>query len=195
MGKRNLFVGAVVVLGILVIPLRCPATKFSDLGDRSHSAVRSHLGSHALPFSFEQVLSYFEDAFGKPAYKVHDKTFVYIEGNAPDEAVTVAVSATERKIAVTVIAGGDWGVNYIREFFEAPFFLRSESERLYTLLDANPSAGAAALDRFDVKIDVFKTRGWIVIGTEFEPPGSYLYKIEKNGLVLRKSSNLYVSRL
>ena len=137
------------------------------------------------PFHFPSSRSSaFENAFGKPAYKVHDKTFVYIEGNAPDEAVTVAVSATERKIAVTVIAGGDWGVNYIREFFEAPFFLRSESERLYTLLDANPSAGAAALDRFDVKIDVFKTREWIVIGTEFEPPGSYLYKIEENGLLL-----------
>jgi len=184
MRKRSLFVGSAVVLGILVVPLWCAAPKLSDFGDTSHSAMGSHLGSHALPFSFEQVLSYFENAFGKPAYNVHDKTFVYIEGNAPDEAVTVALSKTERKIAVTVIAGGDWGVNYIREFFEASFFLRAESERLYTLLDANPSAGAAALDRFDVKIDVFKTREWIVIGTEFEPPGSYLYKIEENGLLL-----------
>ena len=98
---------------------------------------------------------------------------MYIEGNAQDEAVTIAISATERKIAVTVIARGNFGVNYIREFFEAPFFLRSESEQLYALLEANPSVRAAALGRFDVKIDVFKTREWIVIATEFEPPGSY----------------------
>jgi len=32
---------------------------------------------------------------------------------------------------------------------------------------------SAALGRFDVKIDVFKTREWIAIGTEFVPPGSY----------------------
>jgi hypothetical protein len=117
--------------------------------------------------------SYFDDAFGKPAYKVHDNTFLYIEGNAPDEAVTIAVSATERKIAVTAIADGDWSVNYVREFFEAPFFLCSESEQLYAVLDADSSAGAATLDRFDVKINVFKTLESIVIATEFEPPSAY----------------------
>jgi len=170
MRKRNLLEGAAVVLGILMIPFWCAATKWSDLSKAPQSAGSSHLASYALPFSFEQVLSYFDDAFGKLAYKVHGNTFVYIEGNAPDEAVTIAVSATERKIAVTVITGGDWGVNYIRKFFEAPFFLRSESEQLYALLDANPSAGAGALDRFYVKIDVFKTHEWIVIGMEFEPP-------------------------
>jgi hypothetical protein len=127
------------------------------------------LGPHNLPFSFGQVLSYFDDAFAKPAYKIHDNTFVYIEGNTQDEAVTIAISATERKIAVR----GDWGLNYIGEFFEAPFFLQSESKQLYRLLDANPGARAAALGRFDVKIGVFETREWMVIATEFGAPGSY----------------------
>jgi hypothetical protein len=167
MRKCNLLVGVAVVFAFFVIPLSCAATKRSDFSNASHSAVGSQIGSHALPFSFEQVLSYFDDAFGRPAYKIHDNTFVYIEGNAADEAVRIAVSATERKIAVTVITGGDWGVNYMREFFEAPFFFRSESEQLYALLYANSSAGAVALDRFDVKINVFKTREWIVIGMEF----------------------------
>jgi len=53
---------------------------------------------------------------------------VYIEGDAPDEAVTIAIFAAERKIAATVIGGGGFSVNYIREFFEAAFFLRSKSE-------------------------------------------------------------------
>ena len=172
MSKRNLLVGAAVVLGILAIPLWCPATKRSDFSNTSHSAVGSDLGLHALPLSVEQVLGYFDDAFGKLAYKVHDNTFVYIEGNAQDEAVTIVVSATEQRIAVTLTARGDFGVNYIREFFQAPFFLRSESEQLYALLDANPSFGAAALGRFDVKIAVFKTRESIMIRAEFGPPGS-----------------------
>src|SRR5262249_1107449 len=159
-------------LGILVIPLWCAATKRSDFNNTPQSAVGSHLGSHALPFSLNQVLRYFDDAFGKPAYKVRDNTVVYTEGNASDEAVTIAVSATERKIAVTLMARGDWGVNYIREFFEAPFFLRSESEQFYSLLDANPSVRATGLGRFDVKMDVFRTREWIVIAMEFEALGS-----------------------
>ena len=67
MRKRNLFEGAAVVLGILMIPFWCAAAKWADRAP--HSAGRSHLVSYALPFSFEQVLSYFDDAFGKPAYK------------------------------------------------------------------------------------------------------------------------------
>jgi hypothetical protein len=176
MRKRNLLEAAAVVLGILMIPFWCAAAKWADRAP--HSAGRSHLVSYALPFSFEQVLSYFDDAFGKPAYKVHDNTFVYIEGDAPDEAVTIAISATaERKIAVTVIGEGDFSVNYIREFFEAPFFLRSESEQLYALLDVNPSVRAAALGRFDVKLVAFKTRESIMITAEFGPPGTYEFPL------------------
>ena len=64
MRKRNLFEGAAVVLGILMIPFWCAASARAP-----HSAERSHPVSYAFPFSFEQVLSYFDDAFGKPAYK------------------------------------------------------------------------------------------------------------------------------
>ena len=134
--------------------------------------------SHALPFSFEQVLSHFADAFGKPAYKVHDRTFVYVEDNNLDDSVAIVISATERKIAVTLYASGDWGLNYIREFFEAPFFRRSESEQLYVLLDAIPRTRTAELGRFDVKIDIFKTRELIVIAIEFSPPGTTLPEVE-----------------
>jgi hypothetical protein len=79
MSKRNLLVGVAVVLRILVIPLWCPAAKRSDFSNTSHSAVGSDLGSHPLPFSVEQILSYFDDAFGKPAYKVHDNAFVSLK--------------------------------------------------------------------------------------------------------------------
>ena len=139
---------------------------------------RSARVSHALPFSFEQVLSHFADAFGKPAYKVHDRTFVYVEDNNLDDSVAIVISATERKIAVTLYASGDWGLNYIREFFEAPFFRRSESEQLYALLDAIPRTRTAELGRFDVKIDIFKTRELIVIAIEFSPPGTTMPEVE-----------------
>jgi hypothetical protein len=65
MRKRNLLVGAAVVLGILVMPLWCAATKWSDRSKVPHSLGKSLLSSHALPFSFEQVLSYFDDALRK----------------------------------------------------------------------------------------------------------------------------------
>ena len=157
MRKCNLlFVGA-VLLGILLIPLSCAA--------------------RPLPFSFDQILSYFDNAFERPAHRVQDSTRVYIEGNAPDESIVMAISSRERKIVVTLITNGDWGVNYIREFFEASFFLRSESEQLYALLNAKPGARSATLGRFDVEIDVVETREWIIITAEFGPPGSYQFPL------------------
>lgn len=178
MRKRNPCAVAAVVLGILLIPLWCAATKWSDPSKTPHSTGGWFLSPQNLPFSFEQVLSHFADAFGKPAHKVDDRTFVYREDNNPDDSVTIAISATERKIAVTLYASGDWGLNYIREFFEAPFFRRSESEQLYVLLDAIPRTRKAELGRFDVKIDIFKTRELIVIAIEFSPPGTTLSVVE-----------------
>jgi hypothetical protein len=123
-----------------------------------------------LPFSFGEIRSYFDDVFEKPAYRVQNNTCVYVEGNAPDDSVVIAISAAEREIVVTLLANGDWGVNYIREFFEAPFFLRPESEQLYALLYPNPGGHPTSLGRFDVGIDVFETRHWIVVTVEFGPP-------------------------
>jgi hypothetical protein len=76
----------------------------------------------------EQVLSYFNDAFGKPAHKVSDGTFVYTDRSSSDESVTLVLSVKQQKIALTLYTRGEPGVNYLREFFEAPFFRRSESE-------------------------------------------------------------------
>jgi hypothetical protein len=148
-------------------------TNVSGVSKGPQSAEVSVVNSRPLPFSFEEVLGYFDDAFEKPAYRVQNNTFVYLEENAPDDAVLISISAAEGKIAVTLIANGDYGVNYIREFFEAPFFLRSESEQLYALLDADPGGRSATLVRFDVEIDVLETRKWIVITAEFGPPSGY----------------------
>lgn len=79
---RNLSVVAGVGFGLLAVPFWCSATKLSDLNKLPHSTGGWHWVSPALPFSFEQVRSYFDDAFGRPAYRVRAGTFVYIEGNA-----------------------------------------------------------------------------------------------------------------
>ena len=106
------------------------------------SVDHSPLRLHTLPFSVGQVLDYFNEAFGKRPFKIDDKSFVYTDRGNPDEAATITVSDLEASLGVVLLATGDYGVNYIREFFEAPFFLRAESEQLYILLD-----GGLAFDR------------------------------------------------
>ena len=170
MKKRNLLGSAVVFLGVLLVLLPSPAAaKWSGSSDIPRLARTSRFNPGLLPFSFEQVVGYFDDAFQKPGSEIQDHTYVYIEGASPDELVTMIVYSTGQKIGVTVLSGGDWGVNYIREFFEAPFFFKSETEQLYALLDSGADSRSASLSRFKVTIDVSETREWIVIRAEFEP--------------------------
>jgi hypothetical protein len=171
MRKCSLFISAVAVFfWIFAIPQWYAAV--TDSPGLSETPL-SHSNVRRLPFSFEQVTRYFDDAFEKPGHTVRNNMRQYIESNAFEEYTAIVVSGRSQRIKVALVTNGNWGVNYIREFFEAPFFLRSESEQLYTLLNASPSARSANLGRFDVQIEVFETRKSIVITAEFGPPGSY----------------------
>lgn len=158
----------------MLLLLPCPtAAKSANFSNIPRLARTSRFSPGLLPFSFNQVLGYFDAALQKPGHTARSDIREYVENNALGEYAAVIVSGSGQKVRVAVVTNGDWGVNYIREFFEAPFFLRSESERLYTLLGANPSARCVNLGRFDVQIKVIETRQWIIITAEFGPPGSH----------------------
>ena len=113
-----------------------------------------------LPFSLEQVVNYFQGALGKPPAQTHGRAYLFVQGDGRYETMMIAVSGTRRQLAVVLAATGDWGVSTLREFFEAPFFRRSESEQMYRLLYANPPPRSAALER----------PGWTIIRLDFSPP-------------------------
>ena len=98
-------------------PVDRASSRYSESSRRSLAV---HLRS--LPFSVEQVLDYFNEAFGKRPFKTDHKSFVYTDRENPDEVAIITVSDLESRLAVALFATGDYGVNYIREFFEAPFF-------------------------------------------------------------------------
>ena len=127
----------------------------------------------SLPFSVEQVLDYFNEAFGIRPFKIDDKSFVYTDRGNPDEVAMVTVSGLESRLGVVLLATGDYGVNYIREFFEAPFFLRPESEQLYMLLDRGPGIRWFALERFSVQMSISEAGRWLVVALEFRPSELY----------------------
>jgi hypothetical protein len=173
MRKRKLLSAAAGLLGTVLLLLPCPtAAKSADFRDIPRLTRASRFTPGLLPFSFNQVLSYFDDVFQKSGYRAQDHFYLIIEVGAPNELVTIAVYSTGQKIGVTLLSGGNSGVNYLREFFEAPFFLKAESEQLYGLLDAGQGVRSAALSRFQVKVDVSDTREWIIIKVEFEPLGA-----------------------
>ena len=126
-----------------------------------------------LPFSLDQVLRHFNEAFGKQPFRIDERSFVYTDRENPDETVMVTVSDLPTGLAVVLLATGDYGVNYLREFFEAPFFLRAETEQFYAFLDRGPGIRAIALDRFEVQMSISHAGNWIVVALEFGPARIY----------------------
>ena len=160
--------------GMLLLPplANDPADEQSPSETRV-SVDHSPLQLHTLPFSVGQVLDYFNEAFGKRPFKIDDKSFVYMDRGNPDEVAIITVSDLEASLGVVLLATGDYGVNYIREFFEAPFFLHRESEQLYTLLEGGPGIRSFALERFSVQISISESGRWLVVALEFRPSELY----------------------
>ncbi len=127
-----------------------------------------------LAFSLEQVLAYFTEAFGHLPQKVRDRQYVFIDSGNVDESVVLTVSGREDSMSVVLLATGDYGVNYIREFFEAPFFSPSESEQMYELLDRGVGVHSARIGRMRVWITVAESRLWISVAVELRPAESKL---------------------
>ena len=158
--------------------LLLPPLAYDPAGEQAPAETRvsvdhSPLRLHTLPFSVGQVLDYFNEAFGKRPFKIDDKSFVYTDRENPDEVVTITVSEFEASLGVVLLATGDYGVNYIREFFEAPFFLRPEIEQLYMLLDRGPGIRSVALERFNVQMRISEAGRWFVVALEFSPSELY----------------------
>jgi hypothetical protein len=133
------------------------------------AAEQTSFRSHTLPFSVGQVLDYFNEAFPIRPFRIEDKSFVYADRQNPDEVVIMTVSDLEASLGVVLLATGDYGMNYIREFFEAPFFLGQESEQLYALLDAGPGIRSVALERFNVQMRISEVGRWLVVALGFSP--------------------------
>jgi hypothetical protein len=155
--------------GVLLLTL----TAQTQVPSNPRASIELRLPSSLLPFSLDQVLSYFNEAFGKQPFRIDECSFVYTDRDNPDETVMVTISDLPTGLAVVLLATGDYGVNYMREFFEAPFFLRAETEQFYAFLDRGPGIRAIALDRFQVQMSISHAGDWIVVALEFGPTRIY----------------------
>ena len=154
---------------MLLLPLAPPAGDLSG----ANASIEERLPSVPLPFSLNQVLDHFNEAFGKHALRRDDRTFVYIDRENPDETVVLTVAARDPYLEVTLLTTGDYGLNYLREFFEAPFFLRSETEQFYAFLDRGLGSRSITLDRFTFRLSSLQTGDWLAVILEFGPVPIY----------------------
>ena len=173
---------------LLLPPFPYDPAEGASSAETKASVDHSPLQLHTLPFSVGQVLDYFNEAFGKRPFKIDDKSFVYMDRGNPDEVAIITVSDLEARLGVVLLATGDYGVNYLREFFEAPFFKRPESEQLYMLLDGGPGIRSVALERFNVQMRISEAGRWLVVALEFSP--SELFRPQLTLLASRRAGSI-----
>jgi hypothetical protein len=137
---------ALVFLGWNVHEKIAPA--FS--GPVTANAPFSEVAPQRLPFGFDDVVRYFEDALGYHAQERFPNRVVFHGGSSRDEFYTITVTQRAPDLLVNFNVVDDYGMQIVREFFEAPFFLRFESEQFYSLLNGRAVTRALHMSRFDL---------------------------------------------
>lgn len=103
-----------------------------------------------LPFAYNDIVRYFEDALGFRAQEHFANQVVFHGGTTPDDFYTITVTRRGTDLLVNFSVVDDYGMNMVREFFEAPFFQRYESEQFYSMLNGRDVTRMLHMPRFNV---------------------------------------------
>ena len=102
-----------------------------------------------LPFAFQEVVRYFEDALAMAPQRLTDQV-IFHGGSYHENFYTITVTRRGADVRVDFNVIDDYGMSMVREFFEAPFFQRGESEQFYPLLNGRNVTRTLHMPRFNV---------------------------------------------
>jgi len=127
-----------------------------------------------LPFTLDDVIRYFQD--GLVAQPPQERRFNYAffrvgGGDGGEHSFTIAVSTNGPDLLIKFHVVDDYGMNIVREFFEAPFIQWKESEQLYALLSMGSGIRTINLPRFDVVFECDNRGESTVVSLMFSPRG------------------------
>lgn len=124
-----------------------------------------------VPVEFSKVVALFKKMTEVQPLRLHDQCMIFGLGeryrrNDHTESVII-VTEDPPRLAVSFLVSGGYGMNFVSEFFEAPFFQRIESEAFYSLLYGPSEHATAALPRFAVEFTRVNTPEWHFISLTF----------------------------
>ena len=134
-----------------------------------------------LPFTFEDVIKYFQDSLAQPPQERRFNYALFRGGNGDEHSFTIAISSNGPDLLLKFQVIDDYGMNMVREFFEAPFIQWKESEQLYALLYMGVGLRAINLPRFDVAFECDNRAEATVVSLMFSPRSrSISYPADQN---------------
>ena len=127
-----------------------------------------------LPFSAAKVADYFSTVLERPAEGGPGEAmrFENLHVTHPEDRWFITVWAEGRDVVVEFRVGGDYGMNHAREFFESPFFERSESENLYSMLSDARNDPKQKFPGFSLQMQLRETVDLLTLTLRFTPPAA-----------------------
>ena len=127
-----------------------------------------------LPFTFDDVIKYFQESLVQLPQERRFNYALFRGGNGGEHSFTIAISSDGPDLLLKFQVIDDYGMNIVREFFEAPFFQRNESEQLYALLHPGSGLRTISLPRFDVAFECDNRAETTVVTLMFSPRSRYI---------------------
>lgn len=126
---------------------------------KNPAAGKARKAPWGVPFTAADVVRYFTDALQSCPTTTRQGYTVFENRNAatPEEQYRIVIQQENGEVMVYFSVGGNYGMNFAREFFECPLFRRNESERLYILLNEAAKAPVMPMERFSVSARLWET--------------------------------------
>ena len=163
------------VLGALCILLLQPGNVLANNATQSvqDSSVQNvRAVPRVLHFTAADVVLYFNSVLGMPPKRSKKGETIFEDNKSrwPEDRYRILITQEDGDVVVSFAVGGDYGMNFAREFFECPLFQRAESEQLYKLLNEAEKAPTAALPRFSVSMRSWETKDKVHLVLRFSRP-------------------------
>ena len=129
-----------------------------------------------LPFVLDDFVRYFQESLAQAPQERRYNYAFFRGGSEVEHFYTIAISANGPNLLIKFEVLDDYGMNIVREFFEAPFFQGKESEHLYSLLYLGDGIRTINLPRFDVVFQSDNRAEHTVLSLTFSPRTHYVGK-------------------
>ena len=125
------------------------------------------------PLNFASVTAFFREALGRAPVKVDKRTTIFAEGEWKNANLynhsAIIVENADDDVEITYLMRGDEGMNWVNEFFDSHFFVKSETESLFGLLNSGPGTHKATVGRFRVELSRWEPRHHVIVVLSLTP--------------------------
>jgi hypothetical protein len=124
------------------------------------------------PLTFGNVVSFFKQAHLRPT-EVQKRCVIFFEGEWKNADIysycVIVVENSDEDIQVTFYLTDAHEMNWVTEFFDAPFFAPGETEKLFGLINSGHDARGDKIGRFRVDFHRWQPRHAQILVFSFTP--------------------------